>query len=81
MRIWGVNFRSPAALNKAATTALNKDKAVGVHKVGTPPNQELPFIFSLPGEAFLLTVGAFLLTVKLLCLQSLMALIRRTFPL
>ena len=40
MRIWGVNFRSPAALNKAATalnkaatTALNKDKAVRVHKV------------------------------------------------
>ena len=30
------------------------------------------------GEAFLLTVGAFLLTIKLLCLQSLMALIRRT---
>ena len=34
-----------------------------------------------PGEAFLPTVGAFLLTVKLLCLQSLKALIRRTFPL
>ena len=33
------------------------------------------------GEAFLLTVGAFLLTVKLLCLQSLKALIRLTFPL
>ena len=33
------------------------------------------------GEAFLLTVGAFLLTVKLLCLQSLRPLIRRTFPL
>ena len=33
------------------------------------------------GEAFLLTVGAFLLTVKLLCLQSLKALLRRTFPL
>ena len=32
-------------------------------------------------EAFLLTVGAFLLTVKLLCLQSLEALVRRTFPL
>ena len=35
----------------------------------------------LRGEAFLLTVRAFLLTVKLLCLQSLKALIRRTFPL
>ena len=35
----------------------------------------------ISGEAFLLTVGAFLLTVKLLCLQSLKALIRRTFPL
>ena len=33
------------------------------------------------GEAFLLTVGAFLLTVKLLYLQSLKALIRSTFPL
>ena len=33
------------------------------------------------GEAFLLTVGAFLLAVKLLCLQSLKALIRSTFPL
>ena len=32
------------------------------------------------GEACLLTVGAFLLTLKLLCLQSLKALIRRTFP-
>ena len=32
MRFWGVNFRSLAALNKAATTALNKDKAVRVHK-------------------------------------------------
>ena len=28
----GLSFRSPAALNKAATTALNKDKAVRVHK-------------------------------------------------
>ena len=33
------------------------------------------------GEAFLLTVGAFLLAVQLLCSQSLKALIRRTFPL
>ena len=32
------------------------------------------------GEAFLPTVEAFLLTVKLLGLQSLKALIRRTFP-
>ena len=32
------------------------------------------------GEVFLLTVGAFLLTVKLLCLQSLRALIRTHFP-
>ena len=36
---------------------------------------------SLKGEAFLVTVGAFVLTVKLLCLQSLKALIRCTFPL
>ena len=48
-----------------------------------------PVLFSLvlfldpqkKGEAFLLTVGAFLLTVKLLRLQSLKALIRCTFPL
>ena len=33
------------------------------------------------GSFLLLTVGPFLLTVKLLCLQSLKALIRRTFPL
>ena len=33
------------------------------------------------GEACLLTVGAFLLTLKLLCSQSLKALIRRTLPL
>ena len=33
------------------------------------------------GEASLLTIGVFLLTVKLLCLQSIKALIRRTFPL
>ena len=33
------------------------------------------------GEAFLPTVGAFLLTVKLLCLQSLRAVTRRTLPL
>ena len=33
------------------------------------------------GGLFLLTGGAFLLTVKLLCLQSLKALIRRTYPL
>ena len=33
------------------------------------------------GEVFLLTVGASWLTVKLLCLQSLKALIRCTFPL
>ena len=33
------------------------------------------------GEAFLLTVGAFLLTVELPCLQSLKVLIRCIFPL
>ena len=32
------------------------------------------------GGSFLLTVGAFLLTVKLLCLQSLKALIKQAFP-
>ena len=33
------------------------------------------------GEAFLLTVRAFLLTVELLCLQSAEVLLRHTFPL
>ena len=33
------------------------------------------------GKLFLLTVGSFLLTVMLLCLQSLKVLIRCTFPL
>ena len=42
---------------------------------------EKHFVIFLWGEAFLLTVGAFLLTVKLPCLQSLKALLRRTFPL
>ena len=32
MRIGGVNFRGPVALNKAATAALFKDKAGRVHK-------------------------------------------------
>ena len=40
-----------------------------------------PITKLIRGEAFLLTVGAFLLAVKLLCLQCLKALIRRTFPL
>ena len=33
------------------------------------------------GEAFLLTPEAFVLTVELLCLQSVEVLLRRTFPL
>ena len=33
------------------------------------------------GKLFLLTVGGFLLTVKLFCLQSIKVLIRGTFPL
>ena len=41
----------------------------------------LPTDLLVLGEAFLLTVGAFLLTVKLLCSQSLKALFRCTFPL
>ena len=47
------------------------------------PNANASFLGSedfFQGEAFLLTVGAFLLTVKLLCLQSLKALIKHTFP-
>ena len=33
MRLYRVNFRSLAAVNRAAATSLNKDKAVRVHKV------------------------------------------------
>ena len=33
--VYGVNFRSLAALNKAAVTSLNKDKVVRAHKVIT----------------------------------------------
>ena len=40
---------------------------------------EAQYVFG--GEVFLLAVGVFLLTVELLCLQSLKALMRRTFPL
>ena len=39
------------------------------------------FITYIRGGSFLLTAGAFSLSVRLLCLQSLKALIRRTFPL
>ena len=50
---------------------------------GTPPghpDRQIPLCdFSL--SVFLSIVAAFLLTVKLLCLQFLKALIRRTFPL
>ena len=38
----------------------------------------IPILF---GGAFLLTVQAFLLTVELLCLQSVEVLLRHTFPL
>ena len=43
-----------------------------------PSVHEFPYS---EGESFLLTVGACLLTVKLLCLESLKALTRRTFSL
>ena len=44
-------------------------------------DREFWCFFLSPGEVMMLAVGAFLLTVKLLCLQSLKTLIRRTFPL
>ena len=50
----------------------------------SPKKWETPGFGNPPGLAslnFLLTVGASLLTVKLLCLQSLKALIRLSFPL
>ena len=43
-----------------------------------PPQRILDILM---GEAFYLQLELFLLTVKLLCLQSLKALIRRAFPL
>ena len=55
--------------SKAAPGAKRKKESPG----GQRESQKV-------GEACLLTVGAFSLTVKLLCLQSLKALIRRTFP-
>ena len=42
------------------------------------PNCQVSLI---KGGAFSLTVGVFLLTIELLCLQSLEALVRCTFPL
>ena len=42
---------------------------------------ETQILWTEKGEAFLFTVGAFLLIVKLLCLQSLKALIRRKLQL
>ena len=41
----------------------------------------IPGVDNNRGGSFFLTVGAVLFTVKLLCLQSLKALIRRSFPL
>ena len=46
-----------------------------------PPPFALPSSLMSKGEVFLLTVGVFLLTVKILCLQSFKALLRRSFPL
>ena len=48
---------------------------------GTRPKGALEVYSNFNGGNFLLTVGACLLTVGLLCLQSLWVLIRRTFPL
>ena len=47
-----------------------------------PESAKIQFLVTFsPGEAFLLTVGAFLLTIELLCLQSFEVLVRHTFPL
>ena len=68
-----------ALLKVELLPTLQSPKKRGKKVPGTerPPGQER----LKKGEAFLLTVGAFLLAVELLCLQSLKALIRRTFPL
>ena len=69
----------PLALREVLHLALILelgDTRMSFFRVKVPPPP-----LNIMGEAFLLTVGAFLLTVKLLCLQSLKALIRGTFPL
>ena len=57
------------------------DMVAAFHKGMSAHAHRLEGSLFVMGEAFLLTVGAILLTVELLCLQSLKALIRRTFPL
>ena len=54
---------------------------VGVYKVWPRKKTMQESGANEKGEVFLLKVGAFLLTVKPLCLQSLKALARRTFSL
>ena len=57
-------------------TSMKKLRSEKLRAAFSFPNHRDP---KTMGEAFLLTVGASLLTVELLCLQSLKALIRCTF--
>ena len=70
----------PGGVNSTPGTYLNSTLGFALILAFPDVRPSLDHGFSR-GEAFLLTVGAFLLTAKLLCLQSLKALIRRTFPL
>ena len=66
---------------RARTTRHSEDYFIACSFHPQWHQQIVSELLMVMGEVFLLTVGAFLLTVKLLCLQSLKALIRRTFPL
>ena len=81
LTIWMGTFGRLAHQNR--TIAIASDFRVDGAKSPEIPHKEGVYLFygfSL-GEAFLLRIGAFLLTIKLLRLQSLKALIGRTFPL
>ena len=83
---------SSKSLQIVKTTAVAKHYGIECRSVFSTEGSFGLFFFSekarvggsgkmTSGEVFLLTVGVFLLTVKLLGLQSLKALIRCTFPL
>ena len=87
-RQWGVNFcreasrclAGPSGPLFGSKTPRNAPKKAQ-KAIHSSQNWPWKIAENYLGDASLLTVGAFLLTVKLLCLQSLKALIRRTFPL
>ena len=71
---WDSRGRFRTACARRLLAASARGAARPTHRLPGPR-------FCYMGEAFLLTVGPFLLTVNLLRLQSLKALNRRTFPL